>query len=189
MLVNQEETSKVLRQMVYRLTADRATHEDLIQEALLHLWLREKQRPGQTRSWYLQSCRFCMQDHLRRGRGVNSARPQAILSPFTELEQWPEPCLADQSPCCRSVQALVSAREIVTLLAAWLTPVECEVLDGLVEGYGMRQIAARLNLSHTSVIRYRRRIAALALKFGIEPLPNRKVPRQHCRAQSSRSAR
>ena len=66
MLVNQKDTSEVLRQMVSRLTPDRATEEDLIQEAFLHPWLRKKQRLGfqaapavlRTDTWLEESLAF-----------------------------------------------------------------------------------------------------------------------------------
>ena len=47
-----------LTQLVQRITANFALRDDLMQEALVHLWLTEARRPGQTRSWYLQSCKF-----------------------------------------------------------------------------------------------------------------------------------
>jgi DNA-directed RNA polymerase specialized sigma24 family protein len=72
MLIDQRETWEGLRQIVFKVTPDRALHEDLIQEAFVHLWLREKQCPGQTRSWYFQSCRFFLQNYLRNGRSVDS---------------------------------------------------------------------------------------------------------------------
>jgi len=172
MLIEQKDTREVLRQIVFAVGTDRALHEDLTQEALIHLWLREKECPGQSRSWYLQSCRFFLQNYLRTGRSVDSARRhKAPLLP-TELDQPPK-ASHDESPSGSSILGLVSAREIVALLQEWLTPVEQKTLLYLAEGFGVREIGTRLNISHTSVIRYRRRIATLALRLGVEPLPNK----------------
>ena len=171
MLVDQRETRAAVRQIVYRLTIDRALQEDLTQEAFIHLWLREQQRPDQPQSWYFQSCRFFLRNYLRNGRSVHSNRHhQALCSTMTAAGSdgisGSEPLSDD------SVRAQVSAREIISLLTMWLTPRERQLLNCLAEGFGLREIAARLKLSHTSVIRCRRRIAALAVKLGIEPLPN-----------------
>jgi len=51
--------------------------------------------------------------------------------------------------------------------------VECGVFTGLAEGSGIREIACRLGVSHTSVLRYRDKIASLALRLGVEPMPRR----------------
>jgi RNA polymerase sigma factor (sigma-70 family) len=170
MLIDQHETRAAVRQIVFRLTIDRALQEDLTQEAFIHLWRREQQRPGQPQVWYFQSCRFFLQNYLRNGRSVHSNRHHQLLCSPAVADEWAG-ASADEPLAGDSVPALVSAREIISLLAISLTPRERELLRCLAEGFGVREIAARLNLSHTSVIRCRRRIAALALKLGIEPLP------------------
>ena len=60
MLFEQRRTLGLLRGMVRRLTAERPLQEDLVQEAVIHLWLREQKHPGQSQSWYIQSCRQVM---------------------------------------------------------------------------------------------------------------------------------
>jgi len=171
MLIDRQATRQVLRRIVFKITADRELHEDLNQEALLHLWLRETERPGQTESWYLQSCRFFLQNYLRNGRSVDSGkRPKTFC-----LSAGPDACPAaapDAEGVARdSVVALASAREIAALLLKGLPPLERKILSCLAEGAGVRETATRLKITHTSVIRYRRRIASLALRLGIEPLP------------------
>ena len=188
MLVHQKETGAVLRQIVFKVTTNRALHDDLTQEVLIHLWLRETQCPGQTQSWYLQSCRFFLQNHLRTGRSVDSNRHQQALCSSAAGDYCAE-ASADESISGGSVPALVSAREIISLLAKWLTPLERQLLDCLAEGFGVREIAARLHLSHTSVIRCRRRIAVLALRLGIEPLPNMNGRRHRSETGSRRALR
>ena len=172
MLVNQKQTREVLRQIVFKVSSDLALHEDLTQEAFLHLWLREQQCPGQTQSWYLQSCRFFLQNFLRTGRSIDSRRRHKVLCSPAEVNAR-DPEALDEAAAGGSVVEQVSAREILALLARWLRPVEVQILGCLGEGFGVREIATRLNLSHTSVIRHRRNIARLALKLGVEPPPAR----------------
>ena len=188
MLIDQHETRAAVRQIVFRLTIDRALQEDLTQEAFIHLWMREQQRPDQPQSWYFQSCRFFLQNYLRNGRSVHSNRHyQALCSTTSAAEcdgiSASEPLSGD------SVPAQVSAREIISLLTLWLTPLERQLLNCLAEGFGLREIAARFKLSHTSVIRCRRRIAALAVKLGIEPLPNANGRRHHSERRSRVTSR
>src|SRR5438067_507480 len=121
MLIDQTEIREMLRRIVFRLPVNQAMHEDLIQEALVHLWLREKQRPGQTDGWYFQSCRFFLQNYLRNGRSVDSAkRSQAGHSPAKSAESL-EAC-SEELISRDSVLALVSARDILFCLRKWLTP-------------------------------------------------------------------
>jgi DNA-directed RNA polymerase specialized sigma24 family protein len=191
MMVHQKETRAVVRRIVFKFTCDPSLQEDLTQEALLHLWLREQQRPGQSESWYLQSCRFFLQNYLRNGRSVDSAKHFRSVCTSQEIDKSMEKSDADGSVSHGSVQAVVSTREILALLSKWLTPLERLILACLADGLGIRDIASRLNISHTSVSRSRRRIAALALKFGVEPLPNsngRKTPARKGPASLARKA-
>src|SRR5690242_4704157 len=134
MLVHQKETRAVVRRIVFKLTADPALQDDLTQEALVHLWLREQQIPGQTQSWYLQSCRFFLQNFMRHGRSVDSAKHFGSACVSTDLEASMEKLDADGSLGQTSVQALVSTREILDLLSKWLTPTERLILFCLADG-------------------------------------------------------
>src|SRR5260370_3039644 len=63
--------------MIRRMTSNPTLRDDLLQEALIHFWLTESRRPGQTQSWYLQSCRFHLQHYLASGRSIDSTKPRA----------------------------------------------------------------------------------------------------------------
>ena len=167
MLIDQLKARKVVRKIVFKVTANRALRDDLTQEAIIHLWLRETECPGHTESWYFQSCRFYVQNFLRAGRSVDSIR----RSPLLPLEEVFERIDAsdDGAVSGDSVPALVSARETNELLARWMTVSERQILGLLEQGHSVRAIADRLGISHTSVIRSRKRIAALALRLGINP--------------------
>jgi len=142
--------------------------EDLLQEAMIHLWLMQARRPGQTRSWYMQSCRFHLQHYLASGRSIDSVKRRQGRLPFAyeseDGEGFPE-----QGDSGNSVLTWVNARELMSLLSEYLQPQEKAVLDCLAEGHGLREIGRELGMSHTMVIRHRRKIAALLNK--LEALP------------------
>ncbi len=152
--------------MARRMTSNAALRQDLLQEALVHLWLTQSRRPGQTRSWYLQSCRFHLQHYLASGRSIDSAKRRASQEHFTDNPEDGEGFL-DEADSGNSVLTWVSAREIMSLLAQHLSPAEKAVLDHLAEGLGPREIGRALKISHTLVIRHRRRIAGLLTRLGI----------------------
>src|SRR5678816_4070505 len=66
-----------LHAIVSSLTNNTALREDLMQDALLHLWQVQLQKPHRTRSWYLQSCRFQLGHRLAAGRSVDSLKRSA----------------------------------------------------------------------------------------------------------------
>jgi RNA polymerase sigma factor (sigma-70 family) len=168
MLIDQKEAHKVVRQIVFKMTSNQALHDDLTQEAIIHLWLREMECPGQTKSWYFQSCSFHLRNYLRSGRSVDSNRRSQALLPLDVTTEHAD--LSDDGYVFGdSVQSLVSARETNDLLDKWMTLPERQILGMLEQGYSVREIAAKLDISHTSVIRYRKRISALASKLGINP--------------------
>jgi DNA-binding CsgD family transcriptional regulator len=152
--------------MIANMTVDAALREDLMQEAMIHLWQSEEQRPGQTRSWYLQSCRFHLKHYLAAGRSVDSTKRRAGRVPFPEMSEDQCDMLGRSEPES-SVLGLVNAREIMFLLSRQLTARERFILNCLAEGMGAREIAGKLKVSHPTVIKLRRKIAALAIKLGV----------------------
>ena len=167
MIFEQRRTRGMLRGMVRRLTSDRALEEDLIQEAIIHLWLREEEHPGQSQSWYIQSCRLYLQNYLRKGRSVDGGNHRRAASlPVAEEEQKDLELRADDT-----FLSLVCARDLVAELSKWLTPLEKEILSLAQEGLSLREIGERFGLSHTSVIRRQRKIAVLASRLGGVALP------------------
>jgi len=167
MVFEQRRTHGILRGMVRRLTAERALAEDLFQEAVIHLWLREKNSPGQSQSWYIQSCRFYLQNLLRKGRSIDSGKHRPTPTLRDDDGEAKEQEQAD-SGIQDTLFGLVCARDLVSELSKWLTPVEQQVLNLGVDGLSLREIAVRLGLSHTTVNKYRRNIAGLASRLGLE---------------------
>jgi len=158
--------------MVRRLTAEPAQEEDLIQEAIIHLWLREKEKPGQRHSWYIQSCRLHLQNFLRKGRSVDGGKRRRATVKFElETPNGAEPSV-EGSPL-----SLVCARDLLAELGKWLTPVEKRTLNLMHDGLSLREVAARLDLSHTTILRHRRNIAALTRRLRAIAAPSNGRPR------------
>ena len=74
MSIDDLKTVERLSKIVIRMTSNPALREDLMQEALIHLWQIQEQRPGQAESWYLQNCRYHLQHYLASGRSVDSPK-------------------------------------------------------------------------------------------------------------------
>ena len=159
---------QALAQMSRRFTANVALRQDLLQEAMVHLWLTETRRPGQTLSWYLQSCRFHLHHYLNSGRSIDSAKRWRDQLPLNDNPSGNE-CATERGDAGNSVLTNVSAREIMSLLAPLLSRQEQAVLDCLAEGLGPREIGRKLKLSHTMVIRHRHKIASLVAKLELPP--------------------
>jgi len=162
-LAEEISTRRMLRKIVNRLVADRTLQEDLMQECLIRLWSIEIEQPGQTRSWYLKNCKFHLQHWLESGRSLDSRKHVNAGNRITLDGTSDELAF----PVEDKIFDVVSARDIVSTLAAHLAPCEVAVLAGLADGLGLKEIAAKLNLSYPTVLKYRRKIAALTVKLGI----------------------
>lgn len=184
MLALMPTTHKQLVRVVSGLTQDLSLREDLLQEALIHFWKRERQLPGQSLSWYLQSCCFHVRHCLSSGRSVDSSKRRRRLIDWPEDEDSCEWLVSSQAD--GSVRAQVHVREIIQLLSRDLTPRELVILQCLAEELGLREIARRVNFSHPTVLKIRRHIAERAAKLGVaRPTPHRRrtrrpVPKVKC---------
>jgi RNA polymerase sigma factor (sigma-70 family) len=169
MLVMDPATTASLGRLVSKLTRDQSIREDLMQEAIVHFWKAECDRPGQTLSWYLQGCAFHLQHYLTCGRSVDSLkrrRWRVEVPTEEELNAWMTVPNAELN-----VVSQVQHRELLQQLSGRLTPRERAILRHLAEGLGPREIADRLKLSHPTAIRGRRRIADLVIRLGLVPKP------------------
>jgi RNA polymerase sigma factor (sigma-70 family) len=155
-----------LSQMIKRLSPNPTLRQDLLQEALIHLWRTQIRRPGQTRSWYIQSCRFHLNHYLNSGRSIDSTKRWRDQLPLNENSSEAEE--NEQVDSGDSVFTCVNAREIMSLLGPRLTDQEQAVLVCLAEGLGPREIGRKLNLSHTMAIRHRRKIASVLKQLELE---------------------
>jgi len=165
MYVDDPSILKSLKRLVTRLTWNHSLQQDLLQEALIHLWLIETRRSGQTASWFLQSCRFHLQHYLSSGRSVDSSKRRRgqveAKNPF-EAEETEDIQIYKSED---SVLSEVSARDIVGLLSHHLSNDEKAVLNCLTEGLGPREIGRKLKMSHTMAVRHRSKIAEVLTRL------------------------
>ena len=111
MFIDEESIRECLQRMIRRITPNLTLRDDLLQEALIHLWLTEARRPAQTRSWYLQSVKFHLLHYLASGRSVDSGKRRASQMQMVEDTDSTEEFL-DQPDSANSVLGWVSARDI-----------------------------------------------------------------------------
>src|SRR5262245_45763148 len=94
MLAEDSEVRKRLRQMTARFSGEASHWEDLMQECLLNLCKVEREKPGHTLSWYVQSCRFHLQHCLSLGRSLDSPKrcleQKRLTIELSEEEHFPE---------------------------------------------------------------------------------------------------
>lgn len=160
MHVDEPAIRQLLGRLVQRITSNPALWDDLLQEALIHIWLIEVRRPGQTRSWYLQSCKFHLLHYLSSGRSIDSMKRREGQINY-DLDAENENTAHELVDPGDSILSWVSARELISLLSRQLLPHERAVLDCLADGLGPREIGRRLNISHTMVIKHRCKIASI----------------------------
>ena len=166
MLFEEPDVRNVLRAIVQGLDYGFGAFDDLMQEAMICLWLLETTRPAQTLSWYLQGCSFHIRNVIQHGRSVDSRRRRCngvSVPPGSDGENDEQVWLHTDYPNWSEI----SARDILRVLKNRLSPGEVRVLDLLAKGFGTREIARRLCVSHQAVSKCRIRIADHATRCGI----------------------
>ncbi len=175
MLIEEARICQSLRKIVGRLTGDTALQEDLMQECLIRLWKLEIEKPGRTRSWYLQNCRFHVQHWLASGRSLDSLKRAKGENRIT-IDGVNDEILLDWYHTNGELLDIVSARDLVSTLAGHLKPRENVVLGGLADGLVLHDVAAKFKLSYPTALKYRRRIAEITIKLGVSPpIPYKKA--------------
>lgn len=179
MLIDAPGIRSRLQGIVSRL-APSSLREDLIQEAMIHLWHMEEEEPGRNELWYLQGCRFHLQNVLRQGRSVDSLK--RFGAQVLSSEQAADECtLGELAEPNESLWEEVSANDFLTELSYWLTAEEKETLVCLMEGLTARETAKRLNVSHTMVNRYQ----SALLRTGPATGPAWRKKRESCPSRNS----
>src|SRR5260370_15945719 len=133
MLVEGAQTRELLRKIVAGFTQDPHLQQDLMQECLLHLWKLERSRPGRTRSWYLQGCRFHLQHYLALGRSLDSLKRANGGNRIAIDGDDQEPALHEHHTNGELFET-VSFADLVWTLKRQVSPRESCVLGGLADG-------------------------------------------------------
>ena len=169
LLTDEPTVRKALLQIVIALEDNFHAREDLLQEALVHLWSSERQHPGQRRSWYLQSVKFYLLHFRASGRSLDSPKRRGAQAAFSDAsEGWDQ--RRDSLDIDEGIMSAVNAGDIFSVLVARLAATDQNILVALAEGLEDRDIAKNLHVSEMFVIRHRRGIAKVAIKLGINPL-------------------
>ena len=166
MLIEDVRMCESLRRIVNGFTGDLALQQDMLQECLVCLWKIESEKPGRTRSWYLQNCRFHVQHWLAAGRSLDSHK-RAVGGNRVAIHGTDEDTVLDCHHTNGELFETVSVRDLVATLTPLLKPAERLVLRGLAEGLVLRDIAAKSGISYPTALKYRRHIAALASRLGV----------------------
>ena len=170
MLFQDKAIIQLLRQICARFTADPHLQADLMQECLIHLWRMEHAKPNQTRSWYLQSCRFQVQHWLAAGRSLDNVRRTNGESRISIDGDAEHPALGEYHTNGELFET-VCFQDAVSTLAGRLGRRQKNVLNGLADGQSLTEIASQAKLSYPTVLKYRRAIADLSTKLGIDREP------------------
>jgi hypothetical protein len=170
MLAEDQKISETLRKIVCGFTSDQVLQQDMLQECLLWLCRVERDKPGRTLSWYLQSCRFHIQHWLASGRSVDSLKRNRADKRIAIEGNDDEPALQEYHTNGELFEG-VSFQDVVSTLGLHLKPRERRVLRGLAEGQALREIAAELRLSYPTALKCRQTIATVISKLEISPPP------------------
>ncbi len=166
MLVEDPQVRALLSQIVTRFTQDPQFQQDLLQECLVHLWKLEVNKPGHKRSWYLQGCRFHLQHYLSAGRSVDSLKRSGGGNRITISGDDEEPELHHHHTNGEVFDA-VCFQDVVSTLKGKINTREWQVLKGLAKGMVPAEIASEFGISRPTVLKYRRRLAALTAQLRI----------------------
>ncbi|HWX19914.1 MAG TPA: hypothetical protein VN578_08425 [Candidatus Binatia bacterium] len=165
-LIDESRTHARLDRLIHTKTTDPALRDDLMQEALVHLWLTENENPGHTLSWYVQSCRFQIGHLLQSGRSLDSPKRRHLGCQITS-DPDQDSQLDHVLRFDANTHEYVSAQDLLAQLSASLTPRDRQILDHLAEGCGIREIARKLGLTHPAILKRMNKIAFIATQLSL----------------------
>jgi len=158
MLVSDPRVRASLRSIARSIVSNLSDHDDLLQEMLIHLWQTELASPGQTESWYLQSCKYHGLDSLKRGRSVDSKRRgDCLLLPLDADPDDDAPSLDPSDE--RDFREELFAGDVLSALRRRLTRSQQLVLDAFAKGESVSEVSQALGCSHQYISKQRKRIA------------------------------
>ncbi len=141
--------------------------DDLYQEALCHLWIdyNEGALSDKTDSYILQGCYFHLRNYLRKTQ--DNAILVSLNAPVGEDGVMLEDLMSVDDGSYDSY--LESKLQIEAAEKQYLTDREKNVLLLSLEGMSMREIGAKLGISHVMVLKIRNRIRDKYVHFNEEP--------------------
>lgn len=133
-------------------------HEDLLQEALLHLWtdFQAGVLNDKTDSYVLQGCYYHLKNYIRKVQ--DSATLVSLNSMVDEEAARIEEILEAEDVA--AFDYVDGKMQVEALLESGLTPRERDVLGLSMEGMTTREIGQKLGISHVAVVKVRNKLKA-----------------------------
>jgi len=134
--------------------------DDLFQEAMIYLWHLESSHPNQKPSWYLQGCKFHLQNKLKKGKSLDSHKRRAGAVNIEEEVYGSEKAygfVMDDLSVNRANQ-----KDVLTALEKSLPRITTQILEHLIVGYRVEEIARVFNLSPRTISKHRQSILSKA---------------------------
>jgi len=157
-----------IRRIAYKLNGRYRSfdHDDLYQEALLHLWNdhREGKLTDKTDSYVLQGCYFHLKNCIRK---VNERSNIVSLDALLDVQD--DTALQDQL-LNKYTRQPDTRKELDEKLAVYsirrngLKPKEKKVISFLLDGLTTREIGIKIGVSHVSVVKMIKKIREKSLK-------------------------
>ncbi len=156
---------KKLMAIAKKLIKDKDLQWDLYQEMSIHLWQVKRECPDESEAWYLNGCRYCAINYLKRGKSIDSKqRPDIhIENLYTSLPDGSSeiiPIIGNNE-----YESEIVISDLVDKIKAKLTETRRKILDYLLDGFTEKEIGEHLKISQQAVSKHRRTIQQVAAQF------------------------
>jgi len=150
--------SPTLRRITQRLNGHFTfmDHEDLFQEAALHLWadFQDGSLSNKTDSYLLQGCYYHLKNYIRK---VQDKAPLVSLNSMTDEEAVRlEDILKDEDVA--AFDYIDGKMQVEALFKTGVTQKERDVLALSMEGMTTREIGKKMGISHVAVVKVRNKL-------------------------------
>ena len=131
--------------------------DDLYQQMVMYLWGRFKDGMpiGMNEAYVIKACEFYLLNFLRKGRRAPSH--YSLDAPVQDTDMALMDTLHDKKDMLSESESSIN---IDAIRKKNLTKRERQVLDMLLEGYTVREIAEKMGISHVMVIKYKKKVIA-----------------------------
>jgi RNA polymerase sigma factor (sigma-70 family) len=157
-----------IRRIAYKLNGRFRSfdHNDLYQEALLHLWhdFRSGKLTDKTDSYILQGCYFHLKNCIRKiNERPNMVSFESLLDAGEDSNL--EDVLLNKYAAQRDIRKLLDDKLVASSIQNnGFSPKEKNVIFALADGLTTREIGAKIGVSHVSVVKMIKRIRVKSLK-------------------------
>jgi DNA-directed RNA polymerase specialized sigma24 family protein len=153
------------------LTGDFELQKDLLQEMFIHLVRVQGELPNRTLSWYIKSCEFHARNYLKHGRSIDSHKRARNSVPIGQSSDEPDGrfLFAVDTVDPLDAHSEMITKDLVDLIMRQLSDVQQQILFLLAHGFGVRETARELRMSHPAVLKHRKKIAVVARELLKEP--------------------